>query len=103
MQHVINQIVEELSPEECKRLSYLCREFHSERCTTNIKEMLQSCIDQEQKPQPFLIELMLRMRRYDLLYNVLGIRRKDAELCLENGRTLSEYRYFKHYHLYQTK
>ncbi|KAK2849757.1 hypothetical protein Q7C36_008540 [Tachysurus vachellii] len=92
MQHVINQIVEELSPEECKRLSYLCREFHSEQCTTNIKEMLLSCIDQEQQPQHFLIELMLRMRRYDLLYKVLGIRRKDAELCLENGCALSEYR-----------
>ncbi|XP_027018442.1 CASP8 and FADD-like apoptosis regulator isoform X1 [Tachysurus fulvidraco] len=92
MQHAINQIVEELSPEECKRLSYLCREFHSERCTTNIKEMLQSCIDQGKNPQPFLIELMLRMRRYDLLYNVLGIRRKDAELFLENGRAVSEYR-----------
>ncbi|KAK3543495.1 hypothetical protein QTP70_023203 [Hemibagrus guttatus] len=90
--HTINRIVEELSPEECKRLSYLCRELYSDRCTTNIREMLQSCMDQMHTAQPFLIELMLRMRRYDLLSEVLGISKSEAEQHLKNGHALSDYR-----------
>ncbi|MCJ8732859.1 hypothetical protein PDJAM_G00216020 [Pangasius djambal] len=90
--HTINQIVEELSPEECKRLSYLCGELHKERRTTNVKEMLQSCMAQMHTAQAFLIELMLRIRRYDLLSEVLGIRKKDAERLLKNGHAVSDYR-----------
>ncbi|KAG7330859.1 hypothetical protein KOW79_004828 [Hemibagrus wyckioides] len=90
--HTINRIVEELSPEECKRLRYLCREHYSERCATNIKEMLRSCMDQMHTAQPFLIELMLRMRRYDLLSEVLGISKSEAEQRLKNGHALSDYR-----------
>ncbi|XP_026803112.3 CASP8 and FADD-like apoptosis regulator [Pangasianodon hypophthalmus] len=90
--YTINRIVEELSPEECKRLSYLCGELHTGRCTTNVKEMLQSCVAQMHTAQAFLIELMLRIRRYDLLSEVLGIRKNEAERLLKNGHAVSDYR-----------
>lgn len=90
--HTINRIVEELSPEECRRLSYLCGELHAERCTTNVKEMLQSCMVQVHTDQAFLMELMLRMKRYDLLSEVMGISKTEAERNLTNGHALSDYR-----------
>lgn len=88
--HTISRIVEELSPEECKRLSYLCGEFNTERCTASVKEILQSCM--VHADQAFLTELMLRMRRYDLLSKVLGISKTEAERILKNGSALSDYR-----------
>ncbi|XP_060784976.1 CASP8 and FADD-like apoptosis regulator [Neoarius graeffei] len=89
---LINQIVEKLSLEECKRLLYLCGELYTEQCTSNVKEILQSCMVQVQTEEAFLMELMLRMRRYDLLLNVLGINKTKAEQLLENGHALSDYR-----------
>lgn len=90
--HTINRIVEELSSEECKRLSYLCQELHTEQCTANAKEILLSCMVQVQTEEAFLVELMLRMRRYDLLSDVLGISKTKAEQLLKNGHALSDYR-----------
>ncbi|XP_060786414.1 CASP8 and FADD-like apoptosis regulator [Neoarius graeffei] len=89
---LITQIVEELSPEECKRLLYLCGELHTKQCTSNVKEILQSCMVQVQTEEALLMELMLRMRRYDLLLKVLGISKTKAEQLLENGHALSDYR-----------
>ncbi|KAM9486575.1 CASP8 and FADD-like apoptosis regulator isoform 2-T2 [Clarias gariepinus] len=88
--HTINRIVEELTPEECKRLSYLCGELRTERCNNNVKEMLQSCLVHANPA--FLIELMLRMRRYDLLSRVLGVSKTEAERRMKNSHALSGYR-----------
>ncbi|XP_053483569.1 CASP8 and FADD-like apoptosis regulator isoform X1 [Ictalurus furcatus] len=90
--NTINRIVEELSLEERKRLSYLCGQLHTGRCTTNIKEILQSCMGQVHTDEAFLMELMLRMRRYDILSEVLGISKTEAERLLKNGHALSDYR-----------
>ncbi|TTS97988.1 CASP8 and FADD-like apoptosis regulator [Bagarius yarrelli] len=86
--HTINRIVENLSPEECRSLSYLC----GAQRTTSVKEMLQSFMVQTNKDQLFLMELMLRIRRYDLLSTVLGINKTEAEQLLKNNRVLSDYR-----------
>ncbi|XP_062862496.1 CASP8 and FADD-like apoptosis regulator [Trichomycterus rosablanca] len=89
--HTINQIVEELSPEECKRLSYLCEAPHTTVSEKNIREMLHCLVDQSD--QTVLIELLLKMRRFDLLRRVLDITKSQAEGLLKNCKTsLSEYR-----------
>ncbi|KAI5106841.1 CASP8 and FADD-like apoptosis regulator a [Silurus meridionalis] len=88
----IHRIAEELNPEECKRLTYLCREFHTERSSASVKEMLQSCIVRMNTNQIFLMELMLRMKRYDLLSELLGISKSEAERLLENSHKISDYR-----------
>ncbi|KAL7882236.1 hypothetical protein AOLI_G00090850 [Acnodon oligacanthus] len=92
LSHIINRIVEELSPEECKRLSYLCGALDADRCAANIREMLQSLMGQVETDYLFLVELMLRMRRYDLLKCVLGTTKAEAEGLLKNSRSLSDYR-----------
>ncbi|KAI4885435.1 hypothetical protein NFI96_028875, partial [Prochilodus magdalenae] len=92
LSQTINRIVEELSPEECKRLAYLCGALAIDRPASNIREMLQSLLGQVETEQVFLMELMLRMRRYDLLKCVLGTTKTEAEGLLRNGHCLSEYR-----------
>lgn len=91
--HTISRIADELSPEECKRVLYLCGELHIQQGTNiDIKEMLQSCMGHVHTDRAFLMELMLRMRRYDLLSEELGISKAEAELRLKNGHALSSYR-----------
>lgn len=100
--YTINRIAEELSPEECKRLLYLCGELHTQQYTTNVREMLQSRMGQVNTDQAFLMELMLRMRRYDLLSGVLGISKSEAERILKDGHALSDYRYVECHRYHQT-
>ncbi|XP_022519644.2 CASP8 and FADD-like apoptosis regulator [Astyanax mexicanus] len=89
---VMNRIVEELSEEERKRLVYLCGALDSERCADHVREMLLMLMEQEQMNRQLLMELMVRMQRYDLLKCVLNTTRTEAERLLKNSNNLSEYR-----------
>uniref|UniRef100_A0A3B1KI18 CASP8 and FADD-like apoptosis regulator b n=1 Tax=Astyanax mexicanus TaxID=7994 RepID=A0A3B1KI18_ASTMX len=83
--------VEELSEEERKRLVYLCGALDSERCADHVREMLLTLMEQEQVNRQLLMELMVRMQRYDLLKCVLNTTRTEAERLLKNSNNLSEY------------
>ncbi|XP_066497385.1 CASP8 and FADD-like apoptosis regulator [Hoplias malabaricus] len=92
LSEVINRIVEELNSEECKRLSYLCGTLNTGQRMVSLRDMLKSLMDQLEMDHVFLMELMLRMKRYDLLKCVLGTTKSEAEGLLQNGRNLCEYR-----------
>lgn len=88
--HTINQIVDELSPDECKLLFFLCEAPQTKVCDANIREMLHHVV--AQSDETFLIELLLNIRRFDLLRRVLDLNKSEAEGLLKNCKKLSEYR-----------
>ncbi|XP_076858333.1 CASP8 and FADD-like apoptosis regulator [Brachyhypopomus gauderio] len=90
--HTITQIVEQLSAEERRRMFYLCGELDVERCASDPRVMLQSLLCQAGWDYVILMELILRMRRYDLLKGVLGTSKAEVERLLRNRHALPEYR-----------
>ncbi|KAL0183719.1 hypothetical protein M9458_019415, partial [Cirrhinus mrigala] len=71
----ISQITDELSTDECKRVSYLC-----------------GALDIDKMDYVFLMELILKIKRYDLLREVLSTNKSTVEGLLKNGHSVSEYR-----------
>ncbi|XP_026877493.2 CASP8 and FADD-like apoptosis regulator [Electrophorus electricus] len=90
--HIISQIVEQLSAEERKRVSYLCGARELDRCAADARAMLQRAMSQAAADYAFLLELVLRIRRYDLLKRVLGTSKAEVERLLNNRHALPEYR-----------
>ncbi|XP_057192091.1 CASP8 and FADD-like apoptosis regulator isoform X1 [Triplophysa rosa] len=90
---IISQITDELSTDECKRLFYLCGALHADTCTTDLRTVLHSVLCRmTNTDHVFLTELMLRIKRYDLLRDVLSTSKGTVEGMLENSGVVSEYR-----------
>uniref|UniRef100_A0A8C2CHF6 CASP8 and FADD-like apoptosis regulator n=1 Tax=Cyprinus carpio TaxID=7962 RepID=A0A8C2CHF6_CYPCA len=70
--HTISQIIDELSTDECKRISYLCGALDMDTFSTDPRGMLQSVLCQMRMDYVFLMELILKIKRYDLLREVLS-------------------------------
>ncbi|KAI2660409.1 CASP8 and FADD-like apoptosis regulator [Labeo rohita] len=90
--HTISQITDELSTDECKRVSYLCGALDIDKFSTDPRGMLQSVLCQRRIDNTFLMELILKIRRYDLLREVLSTSKSTVEGLLKNGHSVSEYR-----------
>ncbi|KAJ8350043.1 hypothetical protein SKAU_G00251730 [Synaphobranchus kaupii] len=92
LSQTINRISEELSLDECRRLLYLCGDLGPHCCVEDVRRMLKSKMNSREVDQMLLLELMLRMRRFDILKKVLKTNRQEAEGMLGKGHTVSEYR-----------
>ncbi|XP_052421098.1 CASP8 and FADD-like apoptosis regulator [Carassius gibelio] len=90
--HTISQITDELSTDECKRISYLCGALDTDKFSTDPRGMLQSVLCQMRMDYVFLMELILRIKRYDLLREVLSTNKSTVEGLLKNSHSVSEYR-----------
>ncbi|XP_016119492.1 CASP8 and FADD-like apoptosis regulator [Sinocyclocheilus grahami] len=90
--HTISQITDELSTDECKRISYLCGALDMDKFSTDPRGMLQSVLCQTRMDYVFLMELILKIKRYDLLRQVLSTNKSTVEGLLKNGHSVSEYR-----------
>ncbi|XP_016318379.1 CASP8 and FADD-like apoptosis regulator isoform X1 [Sinocyclocheilus anshuiensis] len=90
--HTISQITDELSADECKRISYLCGALDVDKFSTDPRGMLQSMLCQMRMDYVFLMELILKIKRYDLLREVLSTNKSTVEGLLKNGHSVSEYR-----------
>uniref|UniRef100_A0A8C2CMA3 CASP8 and FADD-like apoptosis regulator n=1 Tax=Cyprinus carpio TaxID=7962 RepID=A0A8C2CMA3_CYPCA len=90
--HTISQIIDELSTDECKRISYLCGALDMDTFSTDPRGMLQSVLCQMRMDYVFLMELILKIKRYDLLREVLSTNKSTVEGLLKNGHSVSEYR-----------
>uniref|UniRef100_A0A671MXK8 CASP8 and FADD-like apoptosis regulator n=1 Tax=Sinocyclocheilus anshuiensis TaxID=1608454 RepID=A0A671MXK8_9TELE len=90
--HTISQITDELSADECKRISYLCGALDMDKFSTDPRGMLQSVLCQTRMDYMFLMELILKIKRYDLLRQVLSTNKSTVEGLLKNGHSVSEYR-----------
>uniref|UniRef100_A0A672K964 CASP8 and FADD-like apoptosis regulator b n=1 Tax=Sinocyclocheilus grahami TaxID=75366 RepID=A0A672K964_SINGR len=85
-------ITGELSTDECKRISYLCGALDLDKFSTDPRGMLQSVLCQMRMDYVFLMELILKIKRYDLLREVLSTNKSAVEGLLKNGHSVSEYR-----------
>lgn len=89
----VSQILAELSADECRRICYLCGalDTHSELThSSELRVCTHSLLCRSERV--FLLELLLRVKRYDLLRGVLKSSRSTAETLLKNQCTLPEYR-----------
>ncbi|KAG7464167.1 hypothetical protein MATL_G00184280 [Megalops atlanticus] len=92
LSQTINDIAEDLSSEDCKRLVYLCSDLHGDRCVEDVRGMLRGLVRSGDLDHVILLELMLRIKRYDILKRVLRTDKRQAEGILQNGCVVSEYR-----------
>ncbi|XP_051762657.1 CASP8 and FADD-like apoptosis regulator isoform X2 [Ctenopharyngodon idella] len=92
LSHTISQITDELSTDECRRISYLCGALDRDRFSTDPRGMLQTALSQTRMDCMFLMELILKIKRYDLLREVLSTSKSSVEGMLKNGHAVSEYR-----------
>uniref|UniRef100_A0A8C2JB11 CASP8 and FADD-like apoptosis regulator n=1 Tax=Cyprinus carpio TaxID=7962 RepID=A0A8C2JB11_CYPCA len=90
--HTLSQITDELSTDECKRICYLCGALDTDKFSTDPRGMLQSVLCQTRMDYVFLMELILKIKRYDLLREVLSTNKSTVEGLLKNGHSVSEYR-----------
>ncbi|XP_051564999.1 CASP8 and FADD-like apoptosis regulator isoform X2 [Myxocyprinus asiaticus] len=92
LHHTICQITDELSTDECKRISYLCGTLDTDTFSADPRGMLQSVLCQIRMDNVFLTKLILNIKRYDLLRDVLGTNKSTVEEMLKLGHAVSEYR-----------
>ncbi|XP_026074225.1 CASP8 and FADD-like apoptosis regulator isoform X1 [Carassius auratus] len=90
--HTIIQITDELSTDECKRISYLCGALDTDKFSTDPRGMLRTLLCQTRMDYLFLMELILKIKRYDLLRAVLSTNKSTVEGLLKNNHSVSEYR-----------
>ena len=89
----INQIAEALSSSERRRLFYLCDSSpDAEDCMARVKETLTSKVACQDGGTLFLVELLMQLRRFDILRRVCGIGRDEVLRSLRNQQVLPEYK-----------
>lgn len=88
---IINRLAEELNSSECRRLVYLCGSLDSVT-VPDVREMLRTRLSQDDVDHLYLVELMFRLRRFDLLRKVFSINKEDVERILGHQKVVPDYR-----------
>ncbi|KAG1949815.1 CASP8 and FADD-like apoptosis regulator a [Pimephales promelas] len=96
---IVNNVTADLNNEECRILRYLCTDLFTNSCVEDLRGALlafakqrQNQTGQSQAGDALLMELMFRMKRFDVLKKVFGTNRQQVERILQEGRALSDYR-----------
>ncbi|XP_042351205.1 CASP8 and FADD-like apoptosis regulator [Plectropomus leopardus] len=89
---VINQTAEALSSCERRRLFYLCETFDTDDSVARVKDMLKSKVMCHGRDHLFLTELMLQLRRFDILRKVYKTSRDEVERTLKHRQFLPKFR-----------
>lgn len=94
---MVNKVTASLSQEECRTLQYLCTDLFTNSCGEDLRGALLEFAKQNQTCQPqagdaLLMELMFRLKRFDILKKVLGTNKQQVEGILQKGCVLSDYR-----------
>ncbi|KAF3694949.1 CASP8 and FADD-like apoptosis regulator Caspase -like protein [Channa argus] len=88
----INQVVESLSSSECRSLLYLCGYEDTNNSSAYVKDILTSKVMSYEDGHLFLVELMLHLKRFDILKKVLKTSRADVETALKCRQVLPRFR-----------
>lgn len=88
----INQVVDELDGSERTRLLYLCESFETDTSAETLKEILGSKVLHHDAGQLLLSELMVRLRRFDILRKVCKTSRDEAERTLSTRHFVPAFR-----------
>lgn len=96
---MVNSVTASLNNEECRILQYLCTDLFTNSCVEDLRGALLAFAKQKQNQacqspavDALLMELMFRMKRYDILKKVFGTNRQQVEGILQRGGVLSDYR-----------
>lgn len=97
--NMVNNVTASLEKEECKTLLYLCTDLFNNICVEDLRGALlafarqaQAQAGQAQAGDALLMELMFRMKRFDILKKVFGTNRQQVEGILKKRAVLSDYR-----------
>lgn len=88
----INQIAEALSSCERRRLFYLCEAPETDDTVVCTKEMLKRKVMHPVTGHLLLGELMLQLRRFDILRKVFHTSRDEVERILSHRQVLPRFR-----------
>lgn len=88
----INQTAEALSSCERRRIFYLCEILDTDTSVACMKDMLKSKVTCHERGQLFLTELMLQLRRFDILKKVYNTNRDEVEKALIHRKVLPRFR-----------
>ncbi|XP_058510768.1 CASP8 and FADD-like apoptosis regulator isoform X2 [Solea solea] len=88
----INQIAEALSSSERRSLFYLCESPDTDISMACAKEMLKSKVMCHESGSMFLAELLLQLRRLDILRKVCRTSRAEVERSLQYRQVLPRFR-----------
>ncbi|XP_067287699.1 CASP8 and FADD-like apoptosis regulator a [Pseudorasbora parva] len=96
---MVNKVTASLNNEECRILLYLCTDLFANSCVEDLRGALlafakqrQDQAGQSQAGDALLMELMFRMKRFDILKKHFGTNKQQVERTLQEGRALSDYR-----------
>ncbi|CAM4731896.1 hypothetical protein PO909_020349 [Leuciscus waleckii] len=96
---MVNSVTADLNNEERRILLYLCTDLFTNSCVEDLRGALLAFAKQRQNQagqsragDALLMELMFRMKRFDVLKKVFGTNRQQVERILQEGRALSDYR-----------
>ncbi|XP_070771072.1 CASP8 and FADD-like apoptosis regulator isoform X2 [Enoplosus armatus] len=87
----INEIAEALCSGERRRLFYLCESWDTDNTVACLKEMLKSKLMCYERDHLFLTELMLQLRRFDILRKVCKTSREEVERNLKCRQVLPRF------------
>ncbi|KAK2839689.1 hypothetical protein Q5P01_013429 [Channa striata] len=90
--HTINQLVESLSSSERRSLLYLCGYMDNDNSSACVKDMLESKVKSCDDGHLFLEELILHIKRFDILKKVLKTSRAEVETTLQCRQALPRFR-----------
>lgn len=92
--NIVNCVTASLEKEECKTLLYLCTDLFNNICMEDLRGALLAFAKQTQAQagQALLMELMFRMKRFDILKKVFGISSQQVEGIVKKGGVISDYR-----------
>ena len=88
----INQVAEALSSNERRRLLYLCDSLDTDSSMACAKDMLKSKVMCHEGGSLFLAELLIQLRRFDILRKVCRTSRDEVERMLKYMKVLPRFR-----------
>ncbi|XP_051937443.1 CASP8 and FADD-like apoptosis regulator [Hippocampus zosterae] len=92
MRRAIHQISESLVSHERLKVFYLCEALDMDNTVARLKNTLESKVMSYHAGSLFLAELMLHLRRYDILRRVFGSSRDEVERALRSRQVLPRFR-----------
>ncbi|XP_061142322.1 CASP8 and FADD-like apoptosis regulator isoform X1 [Syngnathus typhle] len=88
----IHQIAESLGNNERLKVFYLCETLDTDNSAARMKETLKSKVTSSARGRLFLVELMLHLRRYDILRQVFGYSKDEVERTFRSREVLPRFR-----------
>ncbi|XP_077435632.1 CASP8 and FADD-like apoptosis regulator [Vanacampus margaritifer] len=92
MLRAIHQISEALGSSERTKVFYLCETLDTDNTAAHMKETLKSKVMSYDTGSLFLAELLVHLRRFDILRQIFGSGRDEVERILRSRQVLSRFR-----------